>query len=85
MLEKSFLIGMRWGNEFIIMSMTWAWRLLLETVREIFLKRWLLQDTIIMWVMKNMEDGKIGMDQVSGPFMVNMPLCPVCLGWVVTQ
>ena len=32
-----------------------------------------------------MEDGKIEMDQAFGPFMVNMPLCPACLGWVVTQ
>ena len=38
-----------------------------------------------MWVMKNTEDGKIGMDQVSGPFMVNIPLCRVCFGWVVSQ
>ena len=65
--------------------MIWVWKLLLETVREISLKRWLPQDTTIMLVMKNMEDGKIEMDQAFGPFMVNMPLCPVCLGWVVTQ
>ena len=65
--------------------MIWVWKLLLETVREISLKRWLPQDTTIMLVMKNMEDGKIEMDQAFGPFMVNMPLCPACLGWVVTQ